>query len=53
MGTNRLAAELFIYSAGLFPLLANAALNVRSALLTGTQDCTPTLAFHPSRSSSV
>jgi len=34
MGTNRLAAELFIYSAGLFPLLANAALNVRSALLT-------------------
>ena len=39
MGTNRLAAELFIYSAGLFPLLANAALNVRSALLTGTQEC--------------
>ena len=34
MGTNRLAAELFIYSAGLFPLLPNAALNVRSALLT-------------------
>ena len=34
MGTNRLAAELFIYSAGLFPLLANAALTVRSALLT-------------------
>ena len=34
MGTNRLAAELFIYSAGLFPLLANAALNVRSLLLT-------------------
>ena len=38
MGTNRLAAELFIYSAGLFPLLANAAMNVRSALLTGRQD---------------
>ena len=34
MGTNRLAAELFIYSSGLFPLLPNAALNVRSALLT-------------------
>jgi hypothetical protein len=34
MGTNRLAAELFIYSAGLFPLLSNAALNVRSLLLT-------------------
>jgi hypothetical protein len=34
MGTDRLAAELFIYSAGLFPLLANAALTVRSALLT-------------------
>ena len=34
MGTNRLAAELFIYSAGLFPLLGNAAMNVRSALLT-------------------
>jgi hypothetical protein len=31
---HRLAAELFIYSAGLFPLLANAALNVRSLLLT-------------------
>ena len=35
MGTNRLAADLFIYSAGLFPLLANAAMNVRSVLLTG------------------
>ena len=34
MGTNRLAAELFIYSAGLFPLLPHSALNVRSALLT-------------------
>ena len=34
MGTNRLAAELFIYSAGLFPLLPNASLTVRSALLT-------------------
>ena len=34
MGTNRLAAELFIYSSGLFPLLPNAALNVRTALLT-------------------
>ena len=34
MGTNRLAAELFIYSSGLFPLLPNAALNVRSALLS-------------------
>lgn len=34
MGTNRLATELFIYSAGLFPLLCNAALNVRSILLS-------------------
>ena len=34
MGTNRLSAELFIYSAGLFPLLPHAALNVRTALLT-------------------
>jgi len=34
MGTNRLAAELFIYSAGLFPLLSNAAMNVRSILLS-------------------
>ena len=34
MGTNRLSAELFIYSAGLFPLLPHAALNVRSCLLT-------------------
>ena len=34
MGTNRLAAELFIYSAGLFPLLPNASLTVRSGLLT-------------------
>ena len=34
MGTNRLATELFIYSAGLFPLLCNAALNVRPILLS-------------------
>lgn len=34
MGTNRLAQELFLYSAGLFPLLGNAAMNVRPALLT-------------------
>lgn len=32
-GTNRLAMELFIYSAGLFPLLGYAAMNVRPALL--------------------
>ncbi|KAK9507537.1 hypothetical protein O3M35_007370 [Rhynocoris fuscipes] len=34
MGTNRLSHELFIYSAGLFPLLGNAAMKVRPALLT-------------------
>ncbi|XP_050727465.1 protein dopey-1 homolog isoform X4 [Eriocheir sinensis] len=34
MGTNRLSQELFIYSAGLFPLFSSAAMNVRSALLT-------------------
>ncbi|XP_058800674.1 protein dopey-1 isoform X2 [Phymastichus coffea] len=34
MGTNRLSHELFIYSAGLFPLLGNAAMNVRPPLLT-------------------
>ena len=34
MGTNRLAQELFLYSAGLFPLLGNAAMNVRPTLLT-------------------
>ncbi|XP_044736097.1 protein dopey-1 homolog isoform X1 [Chrysoperla carnea] len=33
MGTNRLAQELFIYSAGLFPLLGYAATPVRPALL--------------------
>ncbi|GLG96492.1 Uncharacterized protein GBIM_03458 [Gryllus bimaculatus] len=34
MGTNRLSHELFIYSAGLFPLLGHAAMNVRPSLLT-------------------
>ncbi|XP_073990011.1 protein DOP1 homolog isoform X1 [Rhodnius prolixus] len=34
MGTNRLSHELFIYSAGLFPLLGHAAMKVRPALLT-------------------
>ncbi|XP_043188734.1 protein dopey-1-like [Amphibalanus amphitrite] len=34
MGTNRLSQELFIYSAGLFPLFGHAAMNVRPALLT-------------------
>ena len=34
MGTNRLAQELFLYSAGLFPLLGHAAMNVRPNLLT-------------------
>ncbi|XP_034945114.1 protein dopey-1 homolog isoform X2 [Chelonus insularis] len=34
MGTNRLSHELFIYSAGLFPLLGHAAMNVRPTLLT-------------------
>ncbi len=29
-----MAQELFLYSAGLFPLLAHAAMNVRPALLT-------------------
>uniref|UniRef100_T1J3V3 Uncharacterized protein n=1 Tax=Strigamia maritima TaxID=126957 RepID=T1J3V3_STRMM len=33
IGTNRLSQELFIYSAGLFPLLGNAAMSVRPALL--------------------
>lgn len=33
IGTNRLSQELFIYSAGLFPLLGNAAMNVRPKLL--------------------
>ncbi|KYB28372.1 protein dopey-1 homolog isoform X2 [Tribolium castaneum] len=34
MGTNRLSQELFIYSAGLFPLLGHAAMNIRPTLLT-------------------
>ena len=34
MGTNRLAQELFLYSAGLFPLLGHAAMHVRPQLLT-------------------
>ncbi|XP_063920808.1 protein dopey-1 homolog isoform X2 [Zophobas morio] len=34
MGTNRLSHELFIYSAGLFPLLGHAAMNIRPTLLT-------------------
>ncbi|CAB4070309.1 Protein pad-1 [Lepeophtheirus salmonis] len=34
MGTNRLAQELFLYSAGLFPLMGNAAMSVRPQLLT-------------------
>ncbi|CAM1295861.1 DOPEY1 (predicted) [Pycnogonum litorale] len=34
IGTNRLSQELFIYSAGLFPLLGHAAMNVKPALLT-------------------
>ncbi|KAG1674361.1 Protein dopey-2 [Nymphon striatum] len=34
IGTNRLSQELFIYSAGLFPLLGQAAMNVKPALLT-------------------
>ncbi|XP_059082535.1 protein dopey-1-like isoform X2 [Tigriopus californicus] len=34
MGTNRLAQELFVYSAGLFPLFAHAAMHVRPTLLT-------------------
>ncbi|ELU14591.1 hypothetical protein CAPTEDRAFT_134195 [Capitella teleta] len=33
IGTPRLASDLFTYSAGLFPLLAHAALNVKPALL--------------------
>nr|XP_022916081.1 protein dopey-1 homolog isoform X1 [Onthophagus taurus] len=33
MGTNRLSLELFIYSAGLFPLLGHAAMNIRPSLL--------------------
>ncbi|XP_025836860.1 protein dopey-1 homolog isoform X2 [Agrilus planipennis] len=33
MGTNRLAHELFIYSAGLFPLLGHAAMTIRPVLL--------------------
>ncbi|GIY38627.1 protein dopey-1 [Caerostris darwini] len=34
IGPTRLSQELFIYSAGLFPLLGNAAMNVRPSLLT-------------------
>ncbi|CAL1261526.1 unnamed protein product [Larinioides sclopetarius] len=34
IGPQRLSQELFIYSAGLFPLLGNAAMNVRPSLLT-------------------
>ncbi|XP_042903309.1 protein DOP1A isoform X2 [Parasteatoda tepidariorum] len=34
IGPTRLGQELFIYSAGLFPLLGNAAMNVRPTLLT-------------------
>ncbi|XP_056647831.1 protein dopey-1 homolog [Diorhabda sublineata] len=34
MGTNRLACDLFIYSAGLFPLMGHAAMNIRPTLLT-------------------
>ena len=33
IGSERLAAELFIYSAGLFPLLSYAAMNTRPSLL--------------------
>ena len=33
MGTARLAQDLFTYSAGLFPLLAYAAMNVKPSLL--------------------
>lgn len=34
IGASRLSQELFIYSAGLFPLLGNAAMNVKPSLLT-------------------
>ncbi|XP_053663018.1 protein dopey-1 homolog [Anopheles marshallii] len=34
IGVERLASELFIYSAGLFPLLGYSAMNVRPALLS-------------------
>ncbi|KAG8189706.1 hypothetical protein JTE90_022518 [Oedothorax gibbosus] len=33
IGASRLSQELFIYSAGLFPLLGNAAMNVKPSLL--------------------
>ena len=33
IGTQRLAQDLFIYSAGLFPLLSHAAMNVKPVLL--------------------
>ncbi|XP_052808898.1 protein dopey-1-like isoform X3 [Mya arenaria] len=33
IGTDRLAQDLFIYSAGLFPLLGHAAMNVKTILL--------------------
>ncbi|CAH0546183.1 unnamed protein product [Brassicogethes aeneus] len=33
MGPNRLSSELFIYSAGLFPLMGHAAMNIRPTLL--------------------
>lgn len=34
IGTQRLAHDLFIYSAGLFPLLSHAAMSVKPVLLT-------------------
>lgn len=34
IGTQRLAQDLFIYSAGLFPLLGHAAMGVKPVLLT-------------------
>lgn len=34
IGTQRLAQDLFVYSAGLFPLLSHAAMNVKPVLLS-------------------
>ena len=34
IGTQRLAQDLFVYSAGLFPLLGHAAMNVKPVLLS-------------------
>ena len=38
MGTNRLAQELFLYSAGLFPLLGHVSIQYHNSILEFTCD---------------